>query len=87
MHRTPCCAASSPQVYNRTPLHKLTAALANGPAKKLVGLAVEGRMPVREGAPIFAGDAEVGKVTSGGFAPTVGAPIAMGYVAAAHTAP
>ena len=41
-------------------------------------------MPVREGAPIFAGEVQVGTVTSGGFAPSVGAPIAMGYVAAGH---
>ena len=66
---------------------RILAALANGPAKKLVGFTVEGRMPVREGAPIFAGTEQVGRVTSGGFAPTVGAPIAMGYVAAAYTAP
>ena len=43
-------------------------------------------MPVREGATLFAGDQEVGKVTSGGFAPSVGAPIAMGYVAAEYAA-
>jgi aminomethyltransferase len=59
-------------------------ALANGPAHKLVGLSVEGKMPVREGAPIFAGDAQVGVITSGGFGPSVGAPIAMGYVDASH---
>jgi aminomethyltransferase len=59
-------------------------ALTNGPARKLVGLSVEGKMPVREGAPIFAGGTQVGVVTSGGFAPTVGAPIAMGYVNAGH---
>ena len=59
-------------------------ALANGPARKLVGLSVEGKMPVREGAPIFAGDAQVGVITSGGFGPSVGAPVAMGYVDASH---
>jgi aminomethyltransferase len=63
---------------------RILKALADGPARKLVGLSVEGKMPVREGAPIFAGDAQVGVVTSGGFAPSVGAPIAMGYVAAGH---
>ena len=54
---------------------------ADGPATKRVGLLVEGRQPVREGAAVLddAG-AEVGKVTSGGFAPTIGAPIAMAYV-------
>jgi aminomethyltransferase len=64
----------------------ILAQLADGPAEKRVGIAVEGRLPAREGAEIYAGDARVGVVTSGGFAPTVGAPIAMGYVAAAHAA-
>lgn len=62
-------------------------ALADGPARKLVGLTVEGKLPVREGALLFAGAERVGTVTSGGFAPSVGAPIAMGYVAADHIAP
>ncbi|MFM6854608.1 MAG: glycine cleavage T C-terminal barrel domain-containing protein, partial [Sphingopyxis sp.] len=61
--------------------------LAAGPARLRVGLLVDGRQPVREGAEIFAGDAPVGVVTSGGFAPTLNAPIAMGYVAAGHSAP
>jgi len=61
-------------------------ALANGPARRLVGLLVEGKMPVREGAPIFVGEAQVGVITSGGFGPSIGAPIAMGYVDAAHNA-
>ncbi|MFM2236667.1 MAG: glycine cleavage system aminomethyltransferase GcvT [Pseudomonadota bacterium] len=61
-------------------------ALANGPALKLVGLSVDGKMPVCEGAPIFAGDAQVGIITSGGFGPSVGAPIAMGYVDAGYNA-
>ena len=60
--------------------------LAKGPICKRVGLSVEGRMPVREGAELFAGDDKVGRVTSGGFAPSVGAPIAMAYVDAAHAA-
>lgn len=55
---------------------------ANGAPRKRVGLSVDGKLPVREGAPIFDGDTQVGVVTSGGFAPSVGAPIAMGYVAA-----
>ena len=58
--------------------------LANGAATRRVGLAVEGRLPAREGAAIYAGDTRVGTVTSGGFAPTLGAPIAMGYVATDH---
>lgn len=63
---------------------RILGALANGAARKRVGFTVEGRQPVREGAKIFVGDEEIGVVTSGGFAPTVGAPIAMGYVATAH---
>ena len=62
-------------------------ALANGSATKRVGLAVEGKMPVREGALVFSGDTEVGVVTSGGFAPSIGAPIAMGFVATNYSAP
>ncbi|WP_296612716.1 glycine cleavage system aminomethyltransferase GcvT [Sphingomonas sp.] len=55
-----------------------------GPVVKRVGLLVEGRQPVREGAAVLDADgSEVGKVTSGGFAPTLGAPIAMAYVPAA----
>ncbi|MEZ5696088.1 MAG: glycine cleavage system aminomethyltransferase GcvT [Sphingomonadaceae bacterium] len=61
--------------------------LANGPASKRVGLSLEGRMPAREGAEVFAGDAKVGTLTSGGFSPTLGHPIAMAYVSAAHAAP
>lgn len=62
---------------------RILAAYRDGAARKRVGFAVDGRMPVREGAMIFSGGEEVGKVTSGGFAPSVGAPIAMGYVNAA----
>jgi aminomethyltransferase len=65
----------------------IMARIANGPDRKRVGLLVEGRMPVREGAVIYAGDTEMGRVTSGGFAPSVNAPIAMGYVSASHAAP
>ncbi len=52
---------------------------------KRVGLALDGRMAAREGAKVFAGANEVGTVTSGGFAPTLGHPIAMAYVDAAYT--
>jgi aminomethyltransferase len=60
--------------------------LLNGAATKRVGLRIDGRQPAREGAEIFAGDTRVGVVTSGGYAPTVGAPIAMGYVDSRHSA-
>ena len=59
----------------------------SGASAKRVGLAIEGRMAAREGAEIFAGDARIGTVTSGGFAPTVGGPIAMGYVETGHALP
>ncbi|WP_373486409.1 glycine cleavage system aminomethyltransferase GcvT [Blastomonas sp.] len=60
--------------------------LNGGAARKRVGLMVEGRQPVREGAEIFAGDIPVGIVTSGGFAPSLGVPVAMGLVASRHAA-
>ena len=63
---------------------RILTALAEGPSRKLVGLNVQGQVPVREGALLFSCADAVGRVTSGGFAPSVGAPIAMGYVAAAH---
>ena len=66
---------------------RILAALAGGPAKKRVGLRIEGRMPAREGAPIFNGQKQVGVLTSGGFAPSLEAPIAMGYVQTAFAAP
>ena len=59
-----------------------------GPIARRVGLVVEGRQPVREGAGVVDDEGtEVGRVTSGGFAPTLGAPIAMAYVPAAMAAP
>ncbi|WP_342070929.1 glycine cleavage system aminomethyltransferase GcvT [Yoonia algicola] len=57
-------------------------ALGNA-ARKRVGLLPQGRAPMREGVPLFASkDAttQIGTITSGGFGPTVGAPIAMGYL-------
>jgi aminomethyltransferase len=62
--------------------------LAEGPERLRVGLRPEGRAPMREGTPLFAPDATpLGTVTSGGFGPSVEAPIAMGYVAAAFAKP
>jgi aminomethyltransferase len=50
--------------------------------RKRVGIAPEGRAPAREGAMIQDKEGvEMGTVTSGGFGPTVGGPVAMGYVA------
>ena len=60
--------------------------LFNGAPRKRVGLAVNGRMPAREGATVWAGADQVGMLTSGGFAPSLNAPIAMAYVAMAQSA-
>jgi aminomethyltransferase len=65
---------------------RILKALADGPSRKLVGFNVEGKMPVREGALIYSENEQVGVITSGGFAPSIGAPIAMGYVANPHIA-
>lgn len=55
--------------------------LKEGPKRLRVGIRPLGRAPAREGAEIVDGDENpIGKVTSGGFAPSVGAPVAMGYV-------
>ncbi|KQP68178.1 glycine cleavage system protein T [Methylobacterium sp. Leaf111] len=64
-------------------------ALEAGPARKRVGLRPEGPTPVRADAPLFADEtgAAVGQVTSGGFGPSLQAPIAMGYLPAALAAP
>jgi aminomethyltransferase len=62
--------------------------LEHGPIRRRVGLAVEGRQPVREGAMVVDDEGnEVGKVTSGGFSPMLEAPIAMAYVPAASAEP
>ncbi|MCS3928484.1 aminomethyltransferase [Bradyrhizobium elkanii] len=61
----------------------------NGASRRRVGLRTEGRAPVREGALLFADDAggePIGKVTSGGFGPSLNAPVAMGYVPTASSA-
>lgn len=61
--------------------------LATGTRSVRVGLALEGRMAAREGAGVFAGAEEVGRVTSGGFSPSLNHPIAMAFVDAAQAAP
>ena len=66
---------------------RILAELAQGPERLRVGLRPEGRAPMREGVELFAPDGTpVGRVTSGGFGPSVNAPIAMGYVARSHAA-
>ncbi len=58
-----------------------------GVTRKRAGLVVQGRVPVRENAELVDADGNpVGRVTSGGFGPTFGAPVAMGYVDSSATA-
>jgi len=62
---------------------KVLAEIATGADTLRVGLKPDGRAPMLEGVPLFEtaeGGAPVGRVTSGGFGPSVGGPVAMGYV-------
>ncbi len=61
--------------------------IAEGAPRRWVGLTLEGRQPVREGAEIYVGNTKVGVVTSGGFSPSLQVPIGMGYVDTPHAAP
>ena len=64
--------------------------LAEGSSRRRVGLRSKERTPVRGGSILYAeasGQTAVGRVTSGGFGPTVNAPVAMGYVAQAASRP
>ncbi len=60
--------------------------IADGAPRKRVGLLPEGKAIAREGSEIAIGGRIVGKVTSGGFAPTLGRAVAMGYVERAQSA-
>ena len=67
---------------------RIVSELAEGPARRRVGLRLDSKAPAREGAEIANADgATIGRVTSGGFGPSVGAPIAMGYVDPAWSGP
>ena len=67
---------------------RILAERESGPAVQRVGLLVTGRQPVREGASVVDADgAVIGRVTSGGFAPTLGGAIAMAYVPTDLAAP
>ncbi|MCC6472935.1 MAG: glycine cleavage system aminomethyltransferase GcvT [Burkholderiales bacterium] len=58
--------------------------LRDGPVRRLVGLRPEGRAPIREGEDLYDAQGEAaGRVTSGGFGPTLDSPVALAYVAGA----
>jgi aminomethyltransferase len=62
--------------------------IENGPSRRRVGFLVEGKILAREGAAIIGnGGCKIGHVTSGSFAPSLGQPIAMGYVDAPFATP
>lgn len=64
--------------------------MQTGTGRKRVGLLPTGRAPMREGVQLFATQEDstpIGTITSGGFGPTVGAPVAMGYLDTAYTTP
>jgi aminomethyltransferase len=66
----------------------ILAHLKGGAPRRRVGLLPEGRAPAREHTEIHGDDEHrLGEVTSGGFGPTVGGPIAMGYVEAGYAKP
>jgi aminomethyltransferase len=67
---------------------RIIAELDSGAAQRRVGLLVEGKQPVREGALVLDTEgSEIGRITSGGHSPSLGRPIAMGYVATALAEP
>jgi aminomethyltransferase len=66
---------------------RILSELAHGATRLRVGLRPDGRAPMREGTDLFSGDTAIGRITSGGFGPSVGAPVAMGYVPAALALP
>lgn len=68
----------------------ILAQLDDGTDRQRVGISPQGRAPMRAGTQLFADDTSadpIGQITSGGFGPSVEAPVAMGYLPATHAAP
>lgn len=69
--------------------HRILAELENGPARLRVGLKPDGKAPIRAHTKLYAdetGQDLLGEVTSGGFGPSVDAPVAMAYLPVSHAA-
>ncbi|MEE8140748.1 MAG: glycine cleavage system aminomethyltransferase GcvT [Alphaproteobacteria bacterium] len=67
---------------------RIRAELAQGPRRLRVGIRPLGRAPARQGTEIFEPSGRpIGAITSGGFGPTLGGPVAMGYVVSPFAAP
>lgn len=66
----------------------LRKAIETGPVRRRVGIAPVGRQPVRSGVKLFdADDKPAGDITSGGYGPSAGRPVAMGYVESKYAQP
>jgi aminomethyltransferase len=76
------------QAFDFIGASRIAQELKEGAARRRVGLAPQGRMPARHGSEIRdEAGTSIGMVTSGGFGPTVDAPVAMGYVPPGQAAP
>ncbi|MER5472670.1 glycine cleavage system aminomethyltransferase GcvT [Streptomyces sp. NPDC002935] len=71
----------------RAALEEAASRAEQNPPRVLVGLIAEGRRVPRAGYPVVADGQVIGEITSGAPSPTLGKPIAMAYVDAAHAAP
>ncbi|MGW2783959.1 glycine cleavage system aminomethyltransferase GcvT [Streptomyces populi] len=71
----------------RAALREAASRAEQNPPRVLVGLIAEGRRVPRAGYAVVAGGEVIGEITSGAPSPTLGKPIAMAYVDAAHAAP
>lgn len=66
---------------------RILSEIANGPVRKRVGVRPLTAAPAREGVEVFKDGRKIGVITSGGFGPTYGAPVSMGYVETAFATP
>jgi aminomethyltransferase len=66
---------------------RIQAELHDAPARLRVGIKPEGRQPAREGTDIMVDGRLIGRITSGGFGPSVNGPVAMGYIEGPFASP